>query len=74
MRFYDAWNKKLRCLYIDRFSLGAKNLWIMCTIGGLYRPTDVYRSSIALTGPQRYIPCTKLPILTVQFMSVMRST
>ena len=29
---------------------------------------------IALTGPQSYIPCTTLPILTVQFMSVMGST
>lgn len=29
---------------------------------------------IALTGPQRYILCITLPILTVQFMSVMRST
>ena len=29
---------------------------------------------IALTGPQRYIPCTTLPILTVQFMSVLGST
>ena len=26
---------------------------------------------IALTGPQRYIACTTLPILTVQFMLVM---
>ena len=29
---------------------------------------------IALTGPQRRIACTTLPILTVQFMSVMGST
>ena len=64
-------------LYLNVFPLFLK-LPGLCFIPDVMLPFIQYTLNnyyslalIALTGPQRYIACTTLPILTVQFMSVM---
>ena len=64
-------------LYLNVFPLFLK-LPGLCFIPDVMLPFIQYTLNnyyslalMALTGPQRYIACTTLPILTVQFMSVM---
>ena len=67
-------------LYLNVFPLFLK-LPGLCFVRDVMLPFIQYTlynyyslALIALTGPQRYIACTTLPILTLQFMSVMGST
>ena len=67
-------------LYLNVFPLFLK-LPGLCFIPDVMLPFIQYTLNnyyslalIALTEPQRYIACTTLPTLTLQFMSVMGST